>query len=142
MASAREPQDRITDASTPSLFAGLIGDAKDLAVGHLERLQGEIGQEFKNLKAYLAQIAIAIAVVVVGAVLVGHALAVIMIALGLPPWAAYSIAAAIAVGVGVMLIKRSAPQKAEMDLIPEDSLAAMKRDFGQVADAARKDVAP
>src|SRR6185503_2039960 len=91
----REPD--VHKATTPSLFAAVIDDARDLAIAHLERMQRETAEELGNLKHAIARTAVAVGIVIVGAVLGGHALAQGLIALGLVAWAGYAIAAAIAV---------------------------------------------
>src|SRR5678815_4325614 len=94
------------DASTPQLFAGLIHDARELALGHFDRMRGEIGDELSNLKTMIRNTVIAVGVMVIGAILTGHFVAIALIALGLPPWAGYGLAALIAIAVGIVVIKR------------------------------------
>ncbi|MGN6111303.1 MAG: phage holin family protein [Kofleriaceae bacterium] len=129
---------RIAAASTSSLFAGLISDARDLAIGHLDRMRSEIGDEFANLKGFLARLAIAIGVLVVSAALLGIALASGLIALGLPAWVAYAIVGVIAGIVGYVLVKRPGANKQDVDLIPESAIAGLRRDLADVHEAARR----
>src|SRR5262245_60626672 len=103
--------EEIAEASTPSLFAGLIQDARDLAVGHAERMRGEVGDELKNLKSMVERIVIAVGVMVVGAILAGHFIAIVLVAIGLPPWAGYGITAAIAIGIGIIILKHLPPDR-------------------------------
>ena len=131
--------DRDTDAqkaTIPSLFAAVIDDARDLAIGHLQRMQRETAEELGNLKRAIARTAVAVGIVIVGAVLAGHAVAAGLIALGLPAWAGYAIAALAAVGGGVVLIKRWPSDSKDIDLIPEESIASLKRDVDRVKQAA------
>lgn len=122
----------VSKASTPELLAGMISDAKELAVGHLGHMRGEIGDEFKQLKGFLAKIAISVGVVVVGSILLGHALALGLAALGLPDWAGYLIGAVIAFGVGAIILKRMPADKHDMDLVPEGALKSLARDFKDI----------
>ncbi|HEU0036371.1 MAG TPA: phage holin family protein [Kofleriaceae bacterium] len=113
---------------TKDLFTGLIADAKELAVGHLTRMQGEMKDEFGNLKAMMVKIAAAVGVMVLGGILVGHFLAAVLVALGLPWWAGYGIAAAVLIAVGLVILKMLPDNKKDVDMIPETSLRKLKRD--------------
>lgn len=132
---AREPD--LHKATTPSLFAAVLDDARELAIGHLERMQRETADELGNLKRAIARIAVAVGIVIVGAVLGGHAIAAGMIALGLPAWISYAIAAIVGIGVGILLISRFPKDRTELDLVPEESIASLRRDVGRVQEAAR-----
>lgn len=129
MATTRED---VSKASTPELFSGLISDAKELAIGHLGKMRGEIGDEFKQLKNFLAKIAITVGVVVVGSILIGHALAIGIAALGVPAWGSYLIAAVVMFGVGFAILKRLPGDKTNMDLVPESALADLGRDLKDI----------
>ncbi|MDQ3366785.1 MAG: phage holin family protein [Myxococcota bacterium] len=129
--------DDISQSSTPELFSGLIADAKDIAVGHLGKMRSEIGDEFQGLKSFLLKVAIAVGIGVLGAILLAHSVALILEAVGLPMWAAYLISAAVAIGVGVIVLKRLPGDKKNIDLIPESALAGLKRDMTEVKDDAR-----
>jgi hypothetical protein len=124
-------------ATTPSLFAAVLDDARDLAIGHLERMQRETAEELGNLKRAIARTAIAVGIVIVGAVLAGDALALGLAALGLPAWAGYAIAAGVAAAGGVFLISRWPKDSKDLDLVPEESIASLRRDVERVKDAAR-----
>jgi len=131
--------DRNSDAqkaTIPSLFAAVIDDARDLAIGHLQRMQRETSEELGNLKRAILRTAIAVGIMVVGAVLAGHALAAGLVALGLPAWASYAIVTLAAIGGGVVQIKRWPKDSKEVDLIPEESIASLRRDVDRVKHAA------
>ena len=127
----------VQKATTPSLFAAVIDDARELAIGHLERMQRETAEELGNLKRAIARIAVAVGVVIVGAVLGGHAVAAGLIALGLPAWAGYALAALLATGGGVLLLKRWPEDSTNIDLVPEASIAALRRDVERVKDESQ-----
>jgi hypothetical protein len=127
----------VKQATTPSLFAAVIDDARDLAIGHLERMQHETAEELGNLKRAIARTAVAVGIVIIGGVLAGHALALGLAVLGLPAWAGYAIAAAVAIGGGIFLISRWPENSKDLDLIPEESIASLRRDVERVKDAAR-----
>ena len=135
MASADRDSDDVHKATTPSLFAAVIDDARELAIGHLQRMQRETSAELDNLKRAIAQTAVAVGIVIVGAVLAGHAVAAGLVALGLPAWAGYAIAATVAVVGGVLLLKRWPKNSKDVDLVPEESIASLRRDVEHVKHA-------
>jgi Putative Actinobacterial Holin-X, holin superfamily III len=128
---------QIENEPTKDLVTGLLADAKELAAGHLGRMRDEIGDELSNLKAYMLRIAVAVGIVVVGAVLVGLTLATGLAALGLPLWAGHAIAAVIMFVIGILALKRLPGSKQDMDLVPEQSATALADDIADVAHAVR-----
>jgi len=135
MATQTPTREDIAHEPTKALMTHLLADAKDLAVGHLARMQGEITDELKNLKAYMLSVAVAVGVVTVGAVLVGHTLALGLAALGPPPWVSYAIVAVLLIGTGVLIVKRLPRTMQDADLIPEETFANMKEDLRQLGQA-------
>jgi hypothetical protein len=130
-------KDEIGREPTKELFSHLIADAKELAVGHLGRMQGEFRDELKNLRSYMLKVAIAVAVVVVAAVLLGHTLGLALTALGMPAWVGYGIAALLLAGTGVVILKRLPGDKKDMDLVPEESMHKLSSDLRSVSHAVR-----
>lgn len=124
----------VQQSSTPELFAGVLSDAKELAIGHIGRVRGEIGDELKELKQYLARVVIAAGVMVVASLLAGETIALALVALGLPGWAGFLLATVIAVVAGVVLVKRMPNSKKDMDLVPEESMSDLKADLAQIGD--------
>jgi hypothetical protein len=124
----------VQQSSTPELFAGVLSDAKEIAVGHLGRMRSEIGDELKELKQYLARVVIAAGVMVVASLLAGETIALGLVALGLPGWAGFALATVIAVVAGVLLVKRMPGSKQNMDLVPEEAMNDLKSDLAQIGD--------
>jgi len=133
----RNADDTISQASMPELLTGLFADAKEIAVGNLTKMRGEIGDEFKGLKMFLMKVAIAVGVGILGSILLFHSFALILDALGLPQWAAYLIMAVASISVGALIVKRLPGDKKDIDLVPETALASLKRDVREVQDDAR-----
>ena len=123
---------------TKDLVAHLISDAKNLATGHLGHMRGEIKDEFKNLKTAMLRIAAAVGVLAVAAVLVGHALALALAALGLPVWVSYGVAAVVLLALGGALLELLPHDKKDADLVPEESIASARRDFHEVSQALHR----
>ena len=122
---------------TKDLVAGLISDAKELAAGHLGHMRGEIKDEFHNLKLVMWRIAGAVGVLAVAAVLVGHALALALAALGLPLWVSYAVAAIVLLALGGAILEFMPHAGKDSDLIPEQSLAEARDDLKRVSKAIR-----
>jgi putative superfamily III holin-X len=122
---------------TKDLVTGLISDAKELAAGHLGHMRGEIKDEFKNLKLVMWRIAGAVGVLAVAAVLVGHALALALAALGLPVWVSYGVAAIVLLALGGAILELMPHADKDSDLVPEQSLAEARDDLARVSKAIR-----
>lgn len=127
-------------ASIPELIAGLVGDAKDIATGHASKARDEIKAEFTGLKQYLMSVLVAVGLGILASILLSHAFALGLEAVGVPPWASYLIAAAVFVGVGIVLIKRMPANKDNIDLIPESSIAGFKKDMIDMGDTVKDEV--
>lgn len=130
----------MTNKSMPELLSGLLGDAKEIAAGHATKMRGEIKDEFRGLKLFLAKVAVAVGVGILGAILLAHAAALVLDAVGLPQWAAYLISAALFVGVGLVILKRLPAEKKDIDLVPESALADFKRDMKTLKDDVKDEV--
>jgi hypothetical protein len=124
----------MTQASIPELIAGVVGDAKEMAAGHATKARDEIKEEFSGLKQYLMMVLVGIGLGILGGILLSHAFALGLEALGVSLWLAYLIAAVIFVGIGVLLMKRLPANKANIDLFPENAIADMKRDVATISD--------
>jgi hypothetical protein len=124
----------IKHASIPELISGLFGDAKEFASGHATKMREEVKDEFNGLKHFLMKIVIAAGVGVLGAILLAHAFALGLDALGLPQWAGYLVAAVIFVGIGLVIIKSLPSDKKDIDLVPETALKDLKHDVKGIKD--------
>jgi len=130
----------IQHASIPELIAGVVGDAKDIAAGHATKARDEIKEEFSGLKQYLMMVLVGIGLGILGAILLSHAFALGLEALGVPLWASYLIAAVIFVTAGIVLMKRLPANKEKIDLFPEDAIAGLKRDVATITDDVKDEV--
>lgn len=118
-------------------MAGLLGDVKDLAAGHLSRTRHEMGEEMTELKMTLMRVIIAVGVGSVGLVLLGHAIVAALISAGLPSWASFLIVSLGGLGTAAFLLIRWKPNRKEVDLIPDQSIEKIKGDVEDIASSAR-----
>jgi len=133
--------ERPASETTVELLGGLIGDAKDLAVAHLDGLRIEVKEELRDLKAATALAAAAAAVFAVGAILAAFAVVhAVWTYTALPQWASFGVIAAICFAVGGAVMAARKKVAKDTDLIPETGLARMKRDAKFVARQARSSV--
>ena len=125
----------VTHASIPELVSGLVGDLKEIGAGHATKAREEIKDEFRGLKQFLVKTVVAVGLGILGAILLSHAFALGLDALGLPQWTAYLIAAVLFVGIGAVILKRLPSNgRKDIDLIPEATLADLKRDAVGIKD--------
>ncbi len=137
MATATED---ISQASIPQLISGLINDAREIAAAHANRMRGEIKDEFGGLKRFLIKVAVAVGVGVLGAILLAHTFALVLHAFGLPQWVAYLVAAVVFIGIGLVVLKTLPTDKTQIDLIPETSLADLRRDVKSLKEDVKQEV--
>jgi hypothetical protein len=125
-------------ASTVDLVAGLIGDARDLAVAHLDGLRLELREELAELKAATRITAIALAGFAVAAVLLSFGLVqALWLYTTLPSWAAYLIMSMVFAGIGIAALVWRRRVARDADLIPESSLGKLRRDVRWFARTSR-----
>ena len=125
-----------TDDSTASLIGGVVNDAKDLVAAHAERAKIEAKHELGNLNRTIKVTGIAVASIVVAAVMLGCALSLGLVELGVPPWAAFGLVAIVAGLGGVIAIKQRPPSE-DRDVIPDESIKAMRQDADRLVEAVR-----
>lgn len=129
----QNPNPRYTNESTTDLVVGLVGDARDLALVHLNRLQRELKGELGNLGDLIKARALSIAGLLVAAVLAGQALAFgLAEAAGIPLWASFGGMAVVVVIASIVYHKRSSKPSHEIDLVPESALDEVKQDAAKL----------
>jgi hypothetical protein len=129
----QNPTPRYTDESTTDLVVGLVGDARDLALIHLNRMQRELKGELGNLGDVIKARAVSLAGLLVAAVLAGQAIAFgLADAFGAPLWAGFGGTAVVVVIASIIYQKRSSRPSHEIDLVPEVALDAAKQDAAKM----------
>lgn len=127
----------VREEPTGQLIGGLVSDVKDLVVTHGQRIKGEVGHELDALKSTIKLTGLATSAIVLAGILLAQAIVFgLEAAFGLPLWAGFgSVGGALAIVGYVVLRQRNTGS--EIDLVPEQSMAAVSRDAGRIADAIR-----
>lgn len=92
---------RDSDLAPTELIGGVLDDARELASAELDKLKAEVKQVGETAKIT----GIALGILIMAAVMIGTAIALGLIAAGLPPWAGFAIVGVIAAIAGVMVVK-------------------------------------
>lgn len=132
-----KPSTRYSEEPTTDLVVGMVVDARDLALVHLNRLQRELSGELGNLGDLIKARAISVAGFLVAVLLAAEALAFgVAEALQLPPWTGLA-ATAVMVAIATLIWhRRSSRPSKEIDLVPEGALADVKEDVANLVDSA------
>jgi hypothetical protein len=132
-----KPSARYSEEPTTDLVVGMVVDARDLALVHLNRLQRELSGELGNLGDLIKARAISVAGFLVATLLAAEALAFgVADALSLPAWTGLA-ATAVMVGIATLIWhRRSSRPSKEIDLVPEGALADVKEDVTNLVDSA------
>jgi len=121
------------------LLGELFGGVRNLARDHVEEFKAERANEREARRRAPVQFGVAIGITLVGAVLIGQALAVGIGALGLPLWAGYAVIGAIVLVVGIQLL-RKLPSTSDMDTVPEATIKRIGHDIKEIATEVADDV--
>lgn len=111
------------------LLSGIISDMRNLFVQELRLAKLEVGEDLRRVKSAVVVLAIAGAILAVGAVLLILMLVHLLDAVTeLPLWGAYGVVAAVmlAVGIGVLLAGKKKAQ--QVGLVPQETREAIKED--------------
>jgi hypothetical protein len=121
--------------STVELLGGLIGDARDLAVAHLDGLRLEVSDQLAELKTSTKYAAAAAAVFAVGGLLAAFALVqALWMYTTVPTWAAYLIIAGVCFAGGALILAVRARRPRGIARVPATALDRVRRDARWVAD--------
>lgn len=95
------PTQRDADLAPTELLGGVLDDARELASAEIDKLKAEAKQVGETAKVT----GIALGILIMAAVMIGTALSLGLVAVGLPAWAAFGIIGAAAAFAGVMVVK-------------------------------------
>src|SRR5205085_1374997 len=117
-----------TRKSTLQLLRELFAGLKGLTREHVEEIKAERRVERETLRRAPARFGAAIGTTLLGALLAAQAIAFGLVALGLPMWLGFAIVAAIALSIGIVLLRRL-PNTSEMDTVPETAIKRIGHDI-------------
>jgi hypothetical protein len=114
----------------------IIDDLRDLVGAHVDALREDTSARFANLGNAIASTLLAFSITVVTALLTGIALALTLVAVGLPAWAAFWIVAACAALAGLALIRRVRRKARETGAMASKAFDSVKNDIAWISDHA------
>lgn len=133
----QKQQPRFSDEPTTELVVGMVADARDLALVHLNRLQREMRSDLDNLGSLLKA-----RLLTVGGLLVAAMLAALSLAfgltdgLGVPLWSTLGGVAVLIAALSIYWHRRSSRPSSEIDLVPDEALKDAKQDVAMLVKSA------
>jgi len=112
----------------------IIDDVRDLVGAHVDALREDTSARFASLGTAIASALLAYSFTIVAALLAGIALALTLVALGLPAWAAFWIVAVGVALVGVGLVRRTQRKVRATGMIASKAIDAASDDMAWIAD--------
>lgn len=95
-----------SDEHPAELITGVLSDARDLAVAEIDRLKAEAISQVKEVGQEVKIASVGLLILTVAAMLLGITFALGLVALQLPPWAAFGIVAVVFAAAGVLFLKQ------------------------------------
>jgi uncharacterized membrane protein YqjE len=115
------------EPSVASLVKGIIDDVQDLTKQQFNLLKQELKEDTTKTVQATVPMAVGGIVTLVGILLLGHALAWVLVNLaGLPQWAAYLIVGGVITGIGAVLVYLGLHKFRTFNPLPDRSLEALK----------------
>ena len=94
------------DEHPGELIAGVLNDARDLAVAEVDKLKAETITKVKTVGEEVKIASVGLLILTVAAIMLATALALGLVALNLPPWAGFGIVAVVFATLGVVFLKK------------------------------------
>jgi putative superfamily III holin-X len=129
-----KPENQRDARGVVEVVEAIIDDIRDLVGAHVDALREDTSARFANLGTAIASTLLAFSITVVTALLAGIALALTLVAVGLPAWAAFWIVAACAAVAGIALIRRVRRKARETGMMASKAVDSVKNDIAWIAD--------
>jgi hypothetical protein len=94
------------DEQPMELITGALHDARELAVAEVDKLKAEAITQVKGVGETVKVVSIGALILTVATVMLGTALALGLVEVGLPAWAGFALTGAILLVAGVVVIKK------------------------------------
>jgi len=95
-----------SDEPPADLITGVLSDARDLAVAEVDKLKAEAITQVKGVGEEVKIAAVGFLILTVAAVMLGAALSLGLVELGLPPWAGFGVVAIVFGVLGIAFLKQ------------------------------------
>lgn len=94
------------DEHSAELISGVLADAREYAVAEVDKLKAETIVKAKEVGEEVKIVSVGLLIFTVAAILFGIALALVLVAIGLPGWAGFGIVSILFGGLGVVFLSR------------------------------------
>lgn len=94
------------DEQPTELISGVLADAREYAVAEVDKIKAETLVKAKEVGEEVKIISVGLLIFTVAAILFGIALSLVLVAIGLPPWAGFGIVSIAFGGLGVVFLNR------------------------------------
>lgn len=132
------PENAPDDRGVVEILDAIIDDTRDLVGAHVEALRDDMTSGLSSLGAALTSSLVAFSIMIVTALLAGIAVAMTLIAFGLPAWGAFWIVTAAAGLLGVALIRRALRKARDTGEAAGQAAERVKNHVGWISDEASR----
>jgi hypothetical protein len=132
------PPDGPDERGVIEIVEAIIDDTRDLVGAHVEALRSDMTERLSSLGATLTLTLLAFSVLIVTALLLGIALAMTLIAIGLPVWAAFWIVTVATASLGVGLVRRALRKARDTGNVAGQAAGRIKDDVAWISDVTSR----